>query len=276
VRQDAGVPRFPALVRATHPAPAAAVTILAGAVIVARGADPRTSALAIGSILAGQLSVGWSNDYLDREADAAAGRSDKPVAAGEIGPRTVIAAAVVALIACILLSLAIGVWEAAVMAAAVASAWTYNALLKGTVLSWLPYVASFGLAPMYIWLVGGEDLPPAWVVAGASLLGVAGHLTNVLPDLEADRAAGARGLPHRLGPRVSLGLAALALGATVVLVAAFGRSRGVLVVSAAALAGALVVAVLVAGARGRMRGAFLLTIATAAAVVATFVLSSPQ
>ena len=41
------------------------------------------------AVLAGQLSVGWSNDYLDRERDRAAGRTDKPVAAGELSPTLV-------------------------------------------------------------------------------------------------------------------------------------------------------------------------------------------
>ena len=45
------------------------------------------------------------------------------------------------------------------------------------------------------------------------------HLTNVLPDLEDDAATGVRGLPHRLGPRASAVVAAVALivGAVAVL-----------------------------------------------------------
>jgi heme O synthase-like polyprenyltransferase len=53
------------------------------------------------AVLAGQLFVGWSNDYLDRRLDAEAGREDKPLARGELEPRTVAIAAAVALVAVI-------------------------------------------------------------------------------------------------------------------------------------------------------------------------------
>jgi 4-hydroxybenzoate polyprenyltransferase len=265
---------LPPLLQATHPVPAAAVTALAGAVVAARGAGVAGTALATASTLAGQLSVGWSNDYLDREEDAAVGRRDKPIPAGRIRPRAVWRAALVAFPVCLGLSVPLGVPEVAVMAAAVGAAWAYNLGLKRTFLSWLPYVVSFGLAPVYIWLASQDRLPPGWVVAGAALLGLAGHLTNVLPDIEADRARGARGLPHRLGPRPSLALAAVALGATVGLVLGFADRIGPATLFGGVVAVTLTVALLVAGAVRRTRLAFLLTIAAAATTVGTFLLSA--
>lgn len=270
------MPRFPAILRATHPIPAAAVTALAGAVVAVRGADAATVGLATASTLAGQLSVGWSNDYLDREGDAAAGRRDKPIPAGEVRPEAVWWAATVAFPLSLALSLPLGLAEVAVMAAAVASAWAYNLGLKRTLLSWLPYAVSFGLAPLYLWLAGDDGWPPPWIVVGAALLGVAGHLTNVLPDLEGDRALGARGLPHRLGARPSLMLAALSLAGTLVLVLAYGGPAGPLAVGVAAVAGVLIVGVVLLGASARHRQAFLLTIAAAAAVVAAFLLAGSR
>jgi 4-hydroxybenzoate polyprenyltransferase len=160
------------------------------------------------------------------------------------------------------------------MAGAVASAWAYNLGLQRTALSWLPYAVSFGLAPVYLWLAAGEGLSPGWIVAGASFLGVAGHLTNVLPDIESDRARGARGLPHLLGPGRSLVLAAGALALTLGLVAAFSGRLDVPVVVAMAVAVALIGAVVVAGTMGRARLAFRLTVAAAGAVVAAFLLSA--
>jgi 4-hydroxybenzoate polyprenyltransferase len=268
------VPRLPAILRATHPVPAAAVTALAGAVVVARGAEAGAAALATASTLAGQLSVGWSNDYLDRHEDA--GRGDKPIPAGQVSPTAVWWAATLAFPTCLLLSAPLGLPEVSVMAAAVASAWAYNLGLERTILSWMPYAVSFGLAPVYLWLAAGDRLPEGWVVAGAALLGVAGHLTNVLPDLEADRARGSRGLPQRLGPRASLILAALCLAATLVLVLSFGPEVGAATLVAAGVAGALIVAVVAAGASGRGRPAFLLTMAAAGAVVAAFLLAGPR
>ena len=59
--------------------------------------------------------------------------------------------------------------------------------------------------------VAGADAPrgPAWwLVAAAAALGVGAHLLNTLPDLADDERTGVRGLPHRLGERVSRLLAA--------------------------------------------------------------------
>ena len=60
-------------------------------------------------VFTGQLSIGWSNDYLDAERDRAVHRSDKPVAAGAVEPRLVRTAAVVALILTLALSAVLGV-----------------------------------------------------------------------------------------------------------------------------------------------------------------------
>lgn len=61
--------------------------------------------------------------------------------------------------------------------------------------------------------------PAWWAVAGGALLGVAAHLGDVLPDIEADLRAGVRGLPQRLGAaRTRLLLPLPLAGATAVLV----------------------------------------------------------
>lgn len=262
------------LLRATHPLPAAAVTALVGVVTAARGADAFTLALVVASTGAGQASVGWSNDYLDRSRDARAGRVEKPLVAGAVRPAVVWRAALVAAPLSIVLSAAIGPVEAAVMAVAVGAAWAYNAGVKDTVASAVPYAVAFGLAPVYIWQATSGGWPPGWVAAAAALLGTAAHLLNALPDLELDRAQGKTGLVHRLGPRPSLLIAGAVLSALLAVVliadgAPVGRGQGV----AAALAAASIASVMWAGARGWARLAFRLTILAAAAIVATFLLS---
>ncbi|MGH2663415.1 MAG: UbiA family prenyltransferase [Actinomycetota bacterium] len=263
------------LLRATHPLPAAAVTVLVGLVIAARRPSFSDLAWAVASTAVGQASVGWSNDYLDRERDAGAGRMDKPLVAGTVRPATVAVAALVAFPASVLLSLLLGGAEALVMLAAVTSAWGYNAGLKGTILSWLPYAVSFGLAPVYVWLATPPgDLPPAWLVIATAMLGVAGHLVNVVPDLEAERGTVA-GLPHRLGVRGSLLLAGGLLTSVLFLVVVLGGEGWPPDPSAAAAAGAAVALILgVAWAvrRGRGRLGFRLTIAAAGAIVVAFLL----
>lgn len=261
---------------ATHPIPAASVTALVAALLAARGADAFTLSWAVASTAAGQASVGWSNDFLDRFEDARAVRREKPLVGGAVAPTTVGRGAAAAFAASVALSVPLGLPEATVMAAAVSSAWLYNLGLKRTVASWSPYAVSFGLVPVYAWLATG-GLPPGWLVGAAGLLGVGAHLTNVLADLEADAAAGHRGLPHRLGPHASL-LAAcgLLLSVLALVLAASGawRSPSVGQVIAALAAVGFVAAVYLAVRRGAARAGFHLTIAAAGAIAAVLVLSS--
>lgn len=267
------------LISATHPVPAASVTLIVGALMIAQDAEPAALAWGVASTAVGQASVGWSNDYLDRRRDAAAGRREKPLVAGKVSARVVIAAAVIAFVCCAAFALPLGGAETAVMLVAVASAWAYNAALKDTVLSWMPYALSFGLLPVFVWLATpGGVAPPTWIVAGASLLGVAGHFMNVLPDLERDAQAGYRGLPHRLGSRGSLFLSCLVLAAmlVVVLIATrIGDDPSFGQIAAASSAVVLIVAVAWSGLRGRFTLGFMLTIAAAAAI-ALVVAFSPE
>ena len=250
------------------------MTVLVGAVTAARGASAGTLAWVVASTAAGQASVGWSNDHLDRDRDAAAGRTEKPLVAGDVRPGTVLTGALVALPLSALLSVPVGLAESGVMLAAVLSAWGYNLGLRATPLSWMPYAVSFGLAPVYIWMAtSGTDLPSVWIVVAAALLGVASHLLNVLPDLEADRAGAVRGLPHRLGLRGSLLLACGLLTGVLVLLVGFGGPPDAARTAAAGLAAGLIASVAWAGVRGRGRLGFRLTIAAAGAIVLVLVLS---
>src|ERR1019366_3031680 len=78
-----------ALLRASHPEPTGMVTALAVALPGGTGRAAAGVVAAGAAVLAGQLSVGWHNDWLDAGRDAASGRPDKPVAAGDISPRPV-------------------------------------------------------------------------------------------------------------------------------------------------------------------------------------------
>lgn len=209
------------LLRASHPGPTAAVSALAGVLVVTAGAGVR-SVLIVAAVLAGQLSVGWSNDWLDAVRDTTVGRTDKPVAAGRLAAGTVRAAALSAAAACVVLSLLLG-WAAGVVhLAAVASAWSYNLRLKRTAWSWAPYALSFGLLPLALALaLPGRPTAAWWAMGAGALLGTGAHGLNVLPDLLDDAATGVRGLPHRLGATpTALGSSAVLLLATLLLVTA--------------------------------------------------------
>jgi 4-hydroxybenzoate polyprenyltransferase len=213
------VPPVAALVRASHPEPTVAVTAIATALALSSGLGARSLWVA-GAFLTGQLSVGWSNDWIDAARDVRTGRTDKPVARGELPVPVVRTAALVALALCVPLSLAMGVRAGLLHLAAVAAAWAYNARLKATPASWVPYALAFGAVPSIVVLgLPGAPLAPWWATAAGALLGVGAHLCNALPDLEEDLAQGVRGLPHRLGPRRSAVLATVLLLTAVVLLA---------------------------------------------------------
>ncbi|MFJ4963897.1 UbiA family prenyltransferase [Streptomyces sp. NPDC088729] len=188
------------LALACHPGPVAAVTALACALALGAGHGPGRLALVGAAVLAGQLSVGWCNDAFDAGRDARAGRRGKPAADGTVAVSAVWTAAAVALALCAVLSLACGGRAGAVHLAAVGAAWLYNVRLKATVLSWLPYAVGFGALPAVVTLALPVAVWPRWwALAAGALLGVAAHLGDTLADIPQDRAAGIRGLPHRLG-----------------------------------------------------------------------------
>jgi 4-hydroxybenzoate polyprenyltransferase len=254
------VPTLSRLVRACHPEPTAAVTALAAALAASVGASPWKVGAAF---LSGQLSVGWSNDWVDAARDLAVGRRDKPVVQG-LPVATVRAAALGALVACVPLSLLMGVWPGAAHLVAVAAAWQYNAHLKASVWSFAPYALAFGLVPSVVTLgLHGHPAAPWWATGAGALLGLGAHGANVLPDLEDDLTTGVRGLPQRLGrPATSL-LSGLALvGATVLL--AVGPGTTALGVVAVVLSVLVFGAGLAAGRRPGSRAAFLSVLVVAA------------
>jgi 4-hydroxybenzoate polyprenyltransferase len=206
------------LMRACHPDACVAVTAVAVLLAVAVGRGAVGTVLVGAAVLAGQLCVGWTNDYLDANRDLTAGRSDKPVASGSVGRTTVGAATLVAGVACVPLSLAVGWLPGGLHLVAVAVALGYDFGLKATVASVVPYVVSFGLLPLFA-VLGPAPHPPWWLPVAGALLGGGAHFANVLPDLTDDAAAGVLGLPHRIGPTGSRWAAVLLLlAASVVLV----------------------------------------------------------
>jgi 4-hydroxybenzoate polyprenyltransferase len=261
--------RLRALVKAAHPGPSLVVTVVGTALAATAGAPARTCVLLAAALLAGQLSIGWANDAVDRDRDVAAGRPDKPVALGTVARRTVGTAAGVAAACCVPLSLALGPPAGVTHLVAVAGGWSYDLWLKRTVWSFVPFAVSFGLLPSVATLALPEPtVAPLWATAAGALLGVVAHLANALPDIDDELAAGVHGLPQRLGPgRTRATAAVLLVVAAAVLVAGPAVPLGA--------AGVLLLAVTLLGlvaafARrwpDRSRAPFALTVVAAVAVV---------
>jgi 4-hydroxybenzoate polyprenyltransferase len=271
------------LLLSCHPLPCLAVTAFAAAYAVtfsqaATGSVDVGRGLAVAlAILSGQVCVGWSNDAIDADRDLIAARAEKPVAAGLVTVPTLWIATAVAGSACVVLSLRLGAASGLLHLLALAAAISYNTVLKGTWLSPLPYVVSFGLLPMIVSLAGPEGVraPLAHVIA-AALLGTAAHFGNTVGDSEADAVTGVRGLPQRVGPERSLVVMALLVGAAsvVLLIAVLDAGEGGRrwVAGSLLLTGVLLAAL---GARRRIgvpggRSAWRLTLAAVAVVVAGF------
>lgn len=264
------------LALACHPGPVLAVTAIATLLAITAGAAAGTVALLAAAFLVGQLSVGWSNDWVDAERDIAVARTDKPVASGRVSRASVGLAAVTAAAATVPLSLALGRQAGLAHLALVISGWAYNAGLKGTAWSWLPYAVAFGLLPAVVTLaLPGRGWAPTWAMAAGAFLGIGAHLVNVLPDLDDDRATGVNGLPHRLGRKGCAILAPIALVSASALVVAGPPGRvGVGGATALAAAATAAIAGSAAGVRGGHRMLALLLTASVAVIDVVLLLAS--
>ncbi len=262
-----------ALIIASHPIPSLAVTAMA-TLLTAEAAPPGFGAgrvvLVALAVLAGQLSVGWSNDAIDADRDA--GRADKPAAVGLVSVRALWLGAAVAVVASLALAAALGPVSLAIDAAMTAVAWSYNLGLKSTIWSGASYAVAFGLLPSFAAsALPGHPLARWPVTVAAALLGLGAHFANVLPDLAADARNGVRGLPQRLaarsGPAATRYAAlVLLLAASVLLLIAASPGRRWAAIAGLCCSGVLAVA----GARGRGQVPFLAAIGIAGVDVALF------
>lgn len=261
-----------ALARACHPEPTAAVTALV-TVLALRWGRGAGTVWVTSAVLCGQLSVGWANDFLDRDLDA--GRPDKPIASGELSPALASRAAVVALVLAVSLSLLSGVAATAAHAVGLALAHAYNLRLKRSPLSIAAYAVAFAMAPAFVTLgLPAHRLPPAWVMVAAALLGAGAHFTQTLGDHDRDREAGIRGLPQVMGRRASVLAAGTLLGAAAI-AATLGPGRpglASLVLLGTSLV--LVAGTVATGLAGRFRDSFHFTVGAAGAAVLTLVVGT--
>jgi 4-hydroxybenzoate polyprenyltransferase len=255
---------FWALIRCSHPEPVVLVTAVCGALALFAGRGWGTVWVVL-AVLAGQLFVGWTNDYVDRARDRDAQRADKPLARDELAPAVVRRSAIAAAVAAVVLSLASGVAATAVHLTGIASATAYNLRLKATPLSVVCYAVSFAMVPPFITLgLAHSHWPPLWVTAAASLTGVGGHFAQARPDVERDREQGVLGMPQVAGDRGSAVLAAVFMVAGAAVIAAGAWTPLPLV--------AVIPAIGVAGAKPAL--AFWFALVTAGVVAAAFILTA--
>ncbi|MCW2895518.1 MAG: hypothetical protein QOG28_3405 [Trebonia sp.] len=264
--------RVRALLIASHPGPSLAITAMATVLAAEAAPSGFGPVLVAPAMLAGQLSVGWSNDACDAARDVAAGRTDKPVARGEISVRSLWVAAVVSVVAALAMSAAISLLTMGILALLVGAGWAYNLGLKSTPWSGVMYLLGFGPLPAYAAsTLPGQPSPRFWVCVAAALVGLGAHFVNVLPDLTADLSSGVRGLPQLVAARWGPGAAraaalVLLLSASALLVVEASPARRWVAVVGLCFSCVLAVA----GAVGTGRTPFRAALAIAGADVAVF------
>jgi 4-hydroxybenzoate polyprenyltransferase len=206
LRLPGGVRRAFALVVAAHPRQLV-VTAAAVALAAFVGGRPMSEvglvALTVGL---GQAILGWHNDIVDRDADRAAGRTGKPLATGVLEPGSVWFAIACATLALVPVAVANGLVAAAAYLVGLGIALVGNLVLRGGVLSWLPWALSFATYPVFLSYggLGGQhqgEPPVVEMVVLAALLGVCVHVLRALPGLVQDNRDGRRHLALRVAVR---------------------------------------------------------------------------
>ncbi len=189
-------------VRILHPFPSFLVAGLT-AVLAALAAGEDRSVLAawLGiTMLCYQFAIGITNDISDAELDREQ-KPWKPLAAGAVQRRTasILASAFVFAGLVISMPLPLLAWLVGILG--LACGLIYNAALKRTMLSWLPYAVAIPLIPVWTYTAADAWDPMLWwVVPLGILLGLSLHFANQLPDIAAESES-VRGAAHRVGPR---------------------------------------------------------------------------
>ncbi len=218
-----GVAWFARAARIIHPFPTLLnVVATAALAFVAARADPPAGVLTrmLIVMLCAQSAIGITNDIFDRELDAAT-KPWKPIAAGLVAPTAARVLALMLITVSLALAATLGAGGFALAAVGLACGLAYDVRLKRTPLSAVPYMIAIPVLPLWVWLtLGAWDGVLWWLLPLGGLIGLALHLANTVPDIEADRAAGVNGLAHRLGTARSMYVGWASFGAALVLAVA--------------------------------------------------------
>jgi 4-hydroxybenzoate polyprenyltransferase len=198
LRRNPGL--VPSLVLAAHPVQALLIALGTAFAALLSGREWREVALVLGTVLIGRVTYGWLNDVVDRQRDIAVERQSKVLVREWLDRGTLTFAIAVAVCFLVPLSIANGTEAGLFHLGSVLAAWSYNARLKLTPLSFVPWAASFALLVPFLsyggWGGGSQGAPPETVmVVLAAVLGVCVHVLDALPDLVEDNRNGVRSLP---------------------------------------------------------------------------------
>ncbi|MEI6156029.1 MAG: UbiA family prenyltransferase [bacterium] len=194
---------LPALVRLAHPLPTILNAGVAAGLTLAAGGRGDQASLAALTMLGVHTSIGALNDLLDRTTDR--GRVEKPLTTGEVSERT--ARTVIATGAAIGLGAAslLGALSLQIAALGAMLGYLYDAGIKRTWASFLPFAFGVALIPLFAWSAASREpslhilLLSAAAIPGGSALA----LQNALADFSLDAAVGMRSVVVRIGERTA-------------------------------------------------------------------------
>jgi 4-hydroxybenzoate polyprenyltransferase len=218
-----GVPAALLALRIIHPFPTvlnvAATAALACVAIRGLPDRDRFAAMLLVMLLV-QSAIGVTNDLFDQDLDART-KPWKPIVAGLVSPAAAAIVAGTLAVAALAIASTLAPASFGLALLGTASGLAYDVRLKRTMLSAVPYMIGIPVLPIWVWItVGKWDASLGWLLPLGALIGLALHLANTLPDLDADVAAGVGGLAHRLGARASIVVAWTSFGAALALSAA--------------------------------------------------------
>ena len=206
------------LLRLAHPLPTLLNAIIAAALTSTAGGSTTQSMLAAITMLGVHTSIGAMNDLLDQTSDA--GREEKPLVDGSVSPREARVMVVVAATAGLAAASALSSTSLVIAGAGATLGYLYNAGIKRTPISFLPFALGVALIPVFAWSAAGVSLPAA--IATLCLIALPGGsalaLQNALADRELDQSVGANGAVVRLGHRRTILMIALLHGITYLLI----------------------------------------------------------
>lgn len=212
------------LFQAAHAKQAIVTALAMGAAAVLAGRPAQEAGIVFLTVLVGQTILGWHNDIVDRERDAAHRTPGKPVADGRLEPGSLWYAIIFAGFLLVPLSVTTGIQAATFYGASVCVGLLGNVVLRTGFLSWVSWAASFALLPAYLsyggW--GGQAVgepPEVAITVLAGLLGIGIHFMRAVWGLVADHEDGWTYLPLKLGLKLgATQLLALSTFYTVVIV----------------------------------------------------------
>lgn len=211
---DGVLVRLRGWIEASHPFPLAAVLVLTALIAIASATDNVNAgrlALVVLAMLFSQLAIGWTNDYVDRETDRRH-QPSKPIASGRVDAAYMPLAILVVLAGVLVIGVVLGPLPLLFLVIGTAAGLSYDLWLKQTHWSWAPFIVAFSVLLPYVWSsldLFREELAAIYVIALPLVPAV--HIANVLPDIEADAAAGRRNLALIWGRSLALRIIAFCL-----------------------------------------------------------------